>query len=213
MRIGVHDTRRHLELLRSALRAERSHRLHRPVLELATGILDAADELPPMPDVAPRPCHGDLKLNNLLFAGAEPPDRDRALCLIDLDTVGPMPLGIELGDAWRSWCNPGGENQADAGFDLAIFEASWLGYSGALGRALTAAERVALLHGVEWVSLELAVRFAADALLERYFGWDADRFTGRGEHNLVRARSQWAVHHAAVSTRPRRAKLLDVPLT
>jgi Ser/Thr protein kinase RdoA (MazF antagonist) len=210
LRLGVHDTAQHLEQLRSSLATEREHRLHAQVLELGTAVLAAAVRLPPMPQLAPRVCHGDLKLNNLLFADSEAPGRDRALCLIDLDTVGPMPLGWELGDAWRSWCNPGGENHTDALFDLEIFRASWLGYAEGLAREPTAAERRALLLGVEWVSLELCARFAADALRERYFGWDATRFPGRGEHNLVRARGQWAVHQAAVGCRSSRAELLGV---
>ena len=210
LRLGVHDTAQHLEQLRSSLATLHEHRLHADVAELGTAILDAAARLPPMPELAPRVCHGDLKLNNLLFADSVAPGRDRAVCLIDLDTVGPMPLGWELGDAWRSWCNPGGENQASAQFDLEIFRASWLGYAAGLGREPTADERRALLLGVEWVSLELCARFAADALRERYFGWDATRFRGRGEHNLVRARGQWAVHQAAVSCRSSRAELLGV---
>jgi Ser/Thr protein kinase RdoA (MazF antagonist) len=212
VRLGVHDTGAHLGSLRQALEGERSHRLRGEVLELGSAILEASAELPPLPLVAPRPCHGDLKLNNLLFAGPSAPERDRALCLIDLDTLGPMELGVELGDAWRSWCNPGGENRTDASFDLAIFEASWQGYAEASGRALPDDERRALLLGVEWVSLELSARFAADALRERYFGWDPERFPRRGEHNLIRARSQWAVHRAAVAARASRAELLGVRL-
>ena len=40
------------------------------------------------------------------------------------------------------------------------------------------------------ISTELAMRFAADALNESYFGWNAERFPSRGDHNLVRAQGQ-----------------------
>jgi hypothetical protein len=80
----------------------------------------------------------------------------------------------------------------------------------ASGVHLTEAERRALLAGVEWISLELASRFAADALLESYFGWDARRFPGRGEHNLVRARGQLALHEAFVAMRKERAAILGL---
>ena len=53
-----------------------------------------------------------------------------------------------------------------ASLDLEILGASLRGYVAGLGRALTADERRGLLLGVEWVSLELAARFAADALFE-----------------------------------------------
>jgi len=92
--------------------------------------------------------------------------------------------------------------------DLDIMGASLDGYLQGLGRALTGDERGALLLGVEWVSLELAARFAADALAESYFGWDAARFAGRGEHNLVRARGQWSLHQALVAARDARAAML-----
>ena len=96
----------------------------------------------------------------------------------------------------------------NAVLDLEIMRASLSGYAAGLGRALTADERRALLLGVEWVSLELAARFAADALFESYFGWDAARFPGRGEHNLVRARGQWSLHEALLATRETRAAML-----
>ena len=71
-----------------------------------------------------------------------------------------------------------------------------------------AEEQRALLLAPEWISLELAARFAADALDESYFGWNAHRFLSRGEHNLTRARGQWSLHGALVQTRSARALVL-----
>jgi Ser/Thr protein kinase RdoA (MazF antagonist) len=211
LRTGVHDTPRHLETLARAAAEHVPHRLHGVVGPIATEIAAAAAALPALPALAPRVCHGDLKFNNVLFAGAGDLERERAVCLIDLDTVGPMSLAFELGDAWRSWCNRSGEDDVEAALDLEIFEASLDGYSTALGSPLDRSERQALLLGPEWISLELAARFAADALDESYFGWDPMRFPGRGEHNLVRARGQLSLHHAFVATRSVRARLLAVP--
>ncbi|MBC8132158.1 MAG: hypothetical protein H7X95_04190, partial [Deltaproteobacteria bacterium] len=129
---------------------------------------------------------------------------------IDLDTVGPLPLAFELGDAWRSWCNRSGEDQEAAELDLNIFEASLDGYRAGLGRTLDADERRALLLGPEWISLELSARFAADALDEAYFGWDHQKFAGRGEHNLTRARGQHSLYRALVTTRPQRVRMLGL---
>ncbi len=209
MRVGVHDTPRHLARLDEAVAAHPGHRLSAQVRPLADAIRAGAAALPPLPALPPRICHGDLKFNNILFAGPEPPDNARAICLIDLDTVGPLSLAYELGDAWRSWCNRAGEDDVQARLDLEIISASLGGYVAGLGRALTADERRALLLGVEWVSLELSARFAADALDESYFGWDAARFPGRGEHNLVRARGQWSLHGELLATRDARAAMLD----
>ena len=210
LREGVHDTPRHLARLQEALTAQAHHRLYESVAPVAVEILERAQALTPLAALPPRLCHGDLKLNNILFAGPTAPDSERALCLIDLDTVGPMALAYELGDAWRSWCNRSGEDAIVARIDLDVFRASYAGYAGAMDRALTLDERSALLSGVEWISLELAARFVADALFESYFGWDPQRFGSRGEHNLVRGRGQLALHEAFVATRPERAKILSI---
>jgi Ser/Thr protein kinase RdoA (MazF antagonist) len=208
MRVGVHDTPRHLARLEEAVATHAQHRLAADVAPLARAIRDGAAALPPLPAMPPLIGHGDLKFNNIMFAGRTPPDDTRPVCLIDLDTVGPQSLAFELGDAWRSWCNRAGEDDVNAVLDVEIMRASLRGYTAGLGRTLTRDEGQALLLGVEWVSLELAARFAADALFESYFGWDAARFPGRGEHNLVRARGQWSLHQALLASRPARAAML-----
>ena len=210
LREGVHATPKHMARLQEALTVHAHHRLYESVAPVAADILERAQTLTPLPALPPRLCHGDLKLNNILFAGETPADSERALCLIDLDTVGPMALAYELGDAWRSWCNRSGEDATAARVDLDVFRASYAGYAGAIGRALTLDQRHALLGGVEWISLELASRFVADALFESYFGWDPQRFGSRGEHNLVRGRGQLALHKAFVATRSERAKILEI---
>ena len=210
LRLGVHDTPKHLLRLRDGLSAHPQHRLLPQVKPLAEAILQAADRLPPLPSMPDRLCHGDLKFNNILFASSTGVGADQPVCLIDLDTVGPAALAFELGDAWRSWCNRNGENNPTAALDLDIFRSSLAGYMEGLGREVTRAERMALLLGLDWVSLELSARFAADALFESYFGWDPDKFAGRGEHNLVRAQGQWSLHQAVAASRPERAALLGI---
>lgn len=210
MREGAHDTPKHLARLRQALATHAQHPLHPEVATLASAILAAAERLAPLPALSARIGHGDLKLNNLLFAGEHAPERDQAVCLIDLDTVGPVLLAYEIGDAWRSWCNVSGEDATRAEVDLAVMQASFEGYAGAIERPLQKEERLALLGGVEWISLELASRFAGDALNECYFGWDPRRYPTRGEHNLVRARGQLALHTALVECRAQRRCLLGL---
>jgi Ser/Thr protein kinase RdoA (MazF antagonist) len=208
LRVGVHDTTRHLQRLRAAVTDHTAHRLHAAVAPLAAAILAGAVRLPALPRLPDLVGHGDLKFNNVLFAGDDAPASERALCLIDLDTVGPISLAYELGDALRSWCNRSGEDRTDAELDLDVHRAALEGYAAGRGRPLDEAERRALLLGPEWISLELSARFAADALVESYFGWDPARFPGRGEHNLHRARGQWSLHEAFVRSRPARAALL-----
>jgi Ser/Thr protein kinase RdoA (MazF antagonist) len=207
MRTGVHDTPRHLATLERALTDRREHRLFVQVEPVAHGILEAAAALPQLGTLPDRIVHGDPKFNNVLFEAATGAGSERAVGIVDLDTVGPMPLHLELGDAWRSWCNPAGEDASAARFDLDIFAHSLHGWAED-APALRADERAALLHGVEWITVELASRFCADALVEGYFGWDRTRFATRGDHNLLRARGQLALHHAVLGSRSRREALL-----
>jgi Ser/Thr protein kinase RdoA (MazF antagonist) len=202
LRHGVHDTPHHLARFEGLLRASGDHRLFAAVERLAGPILEHAASLPQVGALPVRVCHGDLKVSNGLFDG------DEALCLVDWDTVAPMPLWQELGDAWRSWCNPTAEDAFAPRFDLELFRASWQGYLAGLGRSPSPQELDSLVIGVEWISLELAVRFAADALAERYFGWDAQRYPGRGEHNLARAASQWRLCAALSAARGEREAIL-----
>ena len=51
---------------------------------------------------------GAAPMQNVGAYGQEVAQSLRAVCVVDLDTLAPMSLHHELGDAWRSWCNLGG---------------------------------------------------------------------------------------------------------
>jgi Ser/Thr protein kinase RdoA (MazF antagonist) len=203
-----HDTALHLQQLRDALQRHRGHRLHSAVDRLAEEMFRAAREWRDLSTLPRRLIHGDLKFSNILFAGSDPPASHRALSLIDLDTLSRMPLYVDLGDAWRSWCNRRGEDDAEAELDMEIFRASAEGYLGSLSLDLDAAELASLAEGLERISLELAARFAADALNETYYAWDPECFASAGEHNLIRARGQLSLHAQALETRSQRLDFL-----
>ena len=185
-RLGVHDTRAHMGRLAGALVTQGSCRLFGEVEPLACEILGQWARWDGTLDLPERISHGDLKVSNLRFDM-----NGEALCLLDLDTMGRMSIDAELGDAWRSWCNPAGEDEASARFDLPLFESSVSAYLA--HHQLTSEEREGLVPGVERIALELSARFAVDALEERYFGFDPEVAPTRGEHNLIRARGQLAL--------------------
>lgn len=188
-RLGVHDTQRHLRVLREALAAHRGHRHIDAIEPLAERVLELAGTLPPLPPSVDRIVHGDPKISNLMFA----PDEDRALCMIDLDTLARMPVALELGDALRSWCNPATEDATQARFVRGFFDAAVSGYAEAAGGLLTEAEWRAIPLGTLTVTIELAARFCADALNERYFGWNRARYASASAHNQARTRGQLQV--------------------
>jgi Ser/Thr protein kinase RdoA (MazF antagonist) len=187
-RPGAHDTAAHLARLAALGAGARGE-----AARLADDILAAAARRPALPATPARLAHGDLKISNVLFTAP-----DRAHALVDLDTMGPLTLAYELGDALRSWCNPLGEDTVTPHFDREVFDATLAGYQAVT--ALAADERDSLLPGAATVALELASRFATDVIEDRYFGWDPTRFASRRAHNLVRARGQLALHHLMAGT-------------
>ncbi len=188
-RPGVHDTLRHLAALRESLDAHRDHANYPAIADLGETILAAAECLDPITAREPRVVHGDPKINNFVFDQADA----TAIALVDLDTVARMPLHLELGDAFRSWCNPGGEDNPSGAFRTDFLEAGLAGYAETAGDGISPEERAAIVPGIGLIITELAARFCADALNESYFGWDPARFASRSEHNRIRAATQMAL--------------------
>lgn len=188
-RAGVHDTPKHLARLSQALEERRDHPRYEAVAPVAEQILARAGALEPLPTEPLRIVHGDPKISNLIFDE----NLSEGKALLDLDTLAYMTIPVELGDAFRSWCNPAGEDESAAAIQEPLFAAAVQGYASVTRGWLTPEEIGALVLGTQTIALELASRFCADALYESYFGWDPSRFSSRSEHNLARAKSQLAV--------------------
>ena len=185
-RLGVHDTPLHLETLKGALEEHKAHARFDEIRPLGELILEIAATLPELPVATARIVHGDPKISNVVFDEIT----DDATCLIDLDTIAPMPIILELGDAFRSWCNPQGEENRDAAFSLPLFSSAVTGYAREARDFLTEEEWHSLPAATLTITVELAARFATDALVESYFAWDSKQYQTAGEHNQVRAESQ-----------------------
>lgn len=177
----LHDTQGHLNRLRVAAAD--------PAYAQARATIDAEIEtivelLPPLvlPDTLPsRVVHGDPKISNIMFEG------DEAVGLIDLDTCNRHSVLVDLGDAVRSWCRDGAEDERQH-FLVDRFEAMLCGYA-AEGLALTDLERHYLVGAGRLITLELASRFARDVLEDEYFGYDTERYACRRDHNQARTRA------------------------
>ena len=182
-RLGVHDTPRHLRGLKEAVEKFTQHPAHPTSHALAQTIFAMTQTLPNLHATPARIVHGDPKISNIIFS-----PNGEARAFVDLDTLADIPLGLELGDALRSWCNPGGEVQGS--FELPFFEAVLRGYAEGAEGFLRRDEIALLPAALPTIALELAARFAKDALEESYFGWDPTQYAAAWEHNLVRAKSQ-----------------------
>lgn len=193
-RLGVHDTAAHLGHLQRAVAEHPHHPAAGAVGPLAARILARARALPPLATGPARMVHGDPKLANIVFAG---PHQGRAL--IDLDTLARMPLVLELGDALRSWCAAAPEDAAAVHMDIEHLRQAWGGWRGAAPDYLADDELATLPWALPTIALELAARFARDALQERYFAWDRARYAAAWQHHLVRASNQLALAESALA--------------
>lgn len=183
--ITVHDLSFHRDNLIAALESYRRHRHHAEIRAVAAEILSCIEQLPDLPSFPLVVVHGDPKISNFIFDNSA-----QTACMIDLDTVGRGQLLSELGDAFRSWCNPSGEDTDKSQFELPIFIEAIQGYFSVSDTPMTAEQGQYVGIAIEMICLELAARFCADALKESYFAWDQRRFTSASEHQLLRARGQ-----------------------
>lgn len=131
-----------------------------------------------------RVTHNDTKINNILFDN----QTDKALCVIDLDTVMPGSALYDFGDAVRYGASTALEDERDlskVSLDLNLYEQFTKGFLESTGDSLTQAELALLPQSVKIMALELATRFLAD-----YLDGDVYFKTCSDDHNLVRARTQ-----------------------
>lgn len=141
--------------------------------------LQAAGELPL------RVTHNDTKINNVLFDAVT----NKALCVIDLDTVMPGLSVNDFGDAIRFGASTAAEDERDVScvhFDLGLYETYVRGYLSTCGESLTKTEKAMLPTGAKMMTLECGMRFLADHLAgDVYF------HVSRENQNLDRARTQF----------------------
>lgn len=130
-----------------------------------------------------RVTHNDTKLSNILFD-----EHDEVLCVIDLDTVMSNTSLNDFGDAIRSYCNTGAEDDSDLGrvkMNIDTFRHYAEGYLSERGATMTDSEREWLAFSAIYITYEQVLRFLMD-----YIDGDSYYKTAYPTHNLVRARAQ-----------------------
>lgn len=128
--------------------------------------------------------HGDTKVSNILF------DRtgDKALCLVDFDTVMNGLWLHDFGDLVRSGCNTMLENESNVEkvrFNLSFFDAIREGYLSLADKYLTPMEVELLPLSGQIITFELSIRFLTD-----YLKGDIYFQTTHPDENLQRFRIQ-----------------------
>jgi Phosphotransferase enzyme family len=125
--------------------------------------------------------HGDPKVNNVMIDIAT----QKAISIVDLDTVKPGLLHYDIGDCLRSGCNPLGEEVEDASlvtFDLALCAGILQGYLPEMRSVFADAEYDYIFDAVRVITFELGLRFLTDHLAGNVYFKVKD-----GDHNLRRA--------------------------
>lgn len=134
-----------------------------------------------------RVTHNDTKLNNIMIDDKT----GEALCVIDLDTIMPGLSIFDFGDSIRFGANTADEDEPDVSrvsLSLPLFDIYTRGYLEGLSGSLTAEEKAMLPMGAKLMTFECGMRFLTDFLQgDIYFR------TGRENHNLDRARTQFAL--------------------
>ncbi|PTX18088.1 nucleotidyltransferase-like protein [Pontibacter mucosus] len=143
-----------------------------------------------------RTTHNDTKFNNVLL------DKyDKALCVIDLDTVMPGYVAYDFGDAIRTTVNKAAEDEADLSkikVDYDLFKAFTEGFLQETNAFLTEEEVNSLEPGVRLLPFIMGVRFLTDYI-------DGDNYykIHFPEHNLQRARAQFRLVEVLEENRER----------
>ena len=130
-----------------------------------------------------RVVHHDTKINNVLF------DTDnKALCVIDLDTVMPGFVHDDFGDSIRTFTNTGEEDDADlskVSMDIRYFEAFAGGFLEVAGLMLNHDEKEHLALSARVMTYMQVLRFLTD-----YLNGDTYYRIHHPLHNLQRTKAQ-----------------------
>jgi len=133
-----------------------------------------------------RVTHNDTKISNMLFD-----EKGDVLCMIDLDTVLRAPCLYDFGDAVRSYTNTGLEDDPcpeNVSMSRPMYDALLEGYLSQADSFLLPIEREYLPFSGYYITFEQVLRFLMDYL-------DGDHYyrIKYPDHNLVRARAQYAL--------------------
>ncbi len=131
-----------------------------------------------------RVTHNDTKFNNVLLD-----EEDKALCVVDLDTVMPGYIHFDFGDMVRTSVSGAGEDERDLsrlGFKAGFFRELARGFLEETGAVLTREERDTLYLSGKTMAFIMGIRFLTD-----YLNGDTYFKISRPDHNRDRCLNQF----------------------
>ncbi|XRE42075.1 hypothetical protein ACIVBQ_000279 [Tenacibaculum discolor] len=133
-----------------------------------------------------RVTHNDTKISNILFD-----TNNKAICLIDLDTVMKGCIHFDYGDALRTICNTADEDEVNVSainFNLNYFKNYTEGFLKSLANNISKQEASYLPISIQVMTFIMGLRFLTD-----YLNNDIYYKTKHPEHNLNRANNQFSL--------------------
>ncbi|TAL70811.1 MAG: aminoglycoside phosphotransferase family protein [Bacteroidetes bacterium] len=183
-----HDIESRLEIFNLKINENPAGRVSTVVREIDQFLLRAEEmkvilKLGKKGKIPLRITHNDTKFNNILLD-----ENDKALCVIDLDTVMPGYVHYDFGDAIRTVTNTASEDEKDLSrikMDINLFKAYSEGYLSETGSTLNEVEKEYLAFAPRLITFTIALRFLTDYI-------DGDHYfkINHELHNLQRARAQ-----------------------
>ena len=148
-----------------------------------SSIVDEYKKIVATKDFIKRVTHHDTKISNVLFD-----ENDKAICVIDLDTVMPGYFISDVGDMMRTYLSPVSEEEKDYTKIYVrdeFYKSIVTGYYGEMKDVLTETEKQYFFYSGCFLIYMQALRFLTDFLnKDIYYG---ERYPG---HNFVRAGNQ-----------------------
>jgi hypothetical protein len=186
---NFHDIEFRLEMFYKSVKTDTAGRLQgiAKELEFVRGHADEMCIIPVLQKrglVPSRITHNDTKFNNIIFDAS-----NKAICVVDLDTIMPGSVLFDFGDAIRSGANTTDEDEQEldkVAINLEIFEAFTRGYLECTYDLLNETEINMLAFSARFITFMIGLRFLTD-----YLDGDIYFRTNYDEHNLIRARVQF----------------------
>jgi thiamine kinase-like enzyme len=146
-------------------------------------IVIRSEQISTNPRFKKRVTHHDSKINNVLFD-----DKNKGLCVVDLDTVMPGYFISDFGDMMRTYLSPVSEEEKDFSkieIREEYFKAIADGYLSEMEKELTIVEKKYLIYAGKFMVYMQALRFLTDYLNnDIYYG---SKYEGQ---NFIRANNQ-----------------------
>lgn len=185
---SFHDIEKRLQTLNNKIAENPAGRVESVKYEISE-VLKRAEEMKIIlrlgreGKIPSRITHNDTKFNNILLD-----ENDKALCVIDLDTVMPGYVHYDFGDAIRTVTNTAAEDEKDlskVNMNINLFKAYAEGYLSETGKTLNEVEKEYLAFAPRLITYTIGTRFLTDYI-------DGDNYfkIHHELHNIQRARAQ-----------------------